>query len=668
LQYFNNILCVKAGWLIDEGIISKSNYNTLKHRGWLKQMRRASKGNPALIAYDSIPDRFKDRIKEILGEDPYKITQKFGFRESIKPDEKARIYFSEFKLPDGDNLPPEKQLEYTANATILNAVHKEVNRIGAKRRNLGGSTGNIWENVAKNIEDIRNEYGHTLPSNVRRLRDKLKNYLKNGYDELIHKGYCNTNSRKVNDTLEDLLLSLYAMPNKPYSKSVYDMYWSFISGDIDVVDYKTGELYNRSDFYKNGQPVMISESTVWNYINNPKNRILVDKVRTGGLEFQTTHRPHHHRKSPEFSLSKISLDDRDLPRKMHNGNRVKAYYVYDVASKTCIGASYSHKKDTDLFINCLRDMLRNLLLWGLNMPMEAEVEHHIVNQFKDDLFAAGTVFPFVRWCNPGNSQEKRAEHLNREKKYGFEKRYQDGIGRFYSKLEANRPKVDKVADETNEKYNDKRYTFDELVADDLKTIEDFNNSLHPNQKKYPGLTRMQVLVNYQNPDAPEVNEAQFIMYIGEHTPTSIRRSQYVRVQYANYSISSPQIVERLKPNNYEVDAYYIPDINGVIDKVYLFQNNRFIDTCGKIERYNEATAEHTDIDRLAFKEQSKYVKKFDTMIKTNKVKKVAIVENTKKYDDVEAKEVEAVEYNESNEFDFAANDIEYYKQRAIDDL
>jgi hypothetical protein len=56
------------------------------------------------------------------------------------------------------------------------------------------------------------------------------------------------------------------------------------------------------------------------------------------------------------------------------------------------------------------------------------------------------------------------------------------------------------------------------------------------------------------------------------------------------------------------------------------------------------------------------------MLKTNKVKKVAIVENTKKYDDVEAKEVEAVEYNESNEFDFAANDIEYYKQRAIDDL
>ena len=44
------------------------------------------------------------------------------------------------------------------------------------------------------------------------------------------------------------------------------------------------------------------------------------------------------------------------------------------------------------------------------MPAQVEVEHHLVNNFADGLMKAGVVFPFVRWCNPGNSQEKRAEH------------------------------------------------------------------------------------------------------------------------------------------------------------------------------------------------------------------------------------------------------------------
>lgn len=41
----------------------------------------------------------------------------------------------------------------------------------------------------------------------------------------------------------------------------------------------------------------------------------------------------------------------------------------------------------------------------LRPPAEVEVEHHLVNNFADGLIRAGVVFPFVRWCNPGNSQE-----------------------------------------------------------------------------------------------------------------------------------------------------------------------------------------------------------------------------------------------------------------------
>jgi hypothetical protein len=89
------------------------------------------------------------------------------------------------------------------------------------------------------------------------------------------------------------------------------------------------------------------------------------------------------REAPKYSLSKISFDDRDLPRKLKDGSTVFAYYAFDVMSGAVIGAAYSRKKNTDLFLECLRDMYRNLTKWGLGFPLEAEVEHHFCGQFAD---------------------------------------------------------------------------------------------------------------------------------------------------------------------------------------------------------------------------------------------------------------------------------------------
>ena len=49
-----------------------------------------------------------------------------------------------------------------------------------------------------------------------------------------------------------------------------------------------------------------------------------------------------------------------------------------------------------------------------------------------------------------------------------------GIGRWYAKLEANRPKVEKVYDEKNNTYKVKTYSYEELVADDIRAIRTFN--------------------------------------------------------------------------------------------------------------------------------------------------------------------------------------------------
>jgi len=240
------------------------------------------------------------------------------------------------------------------------------------------------------------------------------------------------------------------------------------------------------------------------------------------------------------------------------------------------------------------------------------------------------LFQHVRWCAPGNSQEKRAEHFNRAKKYGYEKKYQTGIGRFTAKLEANRPR--QVGEWSGEGMRIKEavFTIEELVADDRQTIDAYNNDLHPNQKLHKGKTRMQVLLENTNPDLKPVEKSLLYRFIGNETKTTLRRNQYVRVQHADYTLSSPSVIDMLEPGNLNVEAYWLPDAVGLVNEVYIYQNGLFIDKCRKIKAYNEAAAERTEADEAAITEQSKYVARFDSKVKNgrNGLHKIEIMHKT----------------------------------------
>lgn len=620
-EYFEGRLCIEGGWLIESGVVTENAYKSLGQReNWIVS-RRACPGQPALIDWDSMPARFKNAVIALEG-DPKKILLKSFLEQNIKPDQAASKFFNEYELQDGRRLiqtNPEAAHEYYNNAIVLNAINVVLSRRRGKRNALTNSTTGLWQTVIDELKNLNlKQYPHTLPQSERKLQDKYRKYMKEGYQSLIHRNFCNNHSRKVNESLEWLILSIYVMTNNPYSSWVHDEYLKFLGGGVDFIDTRTGELFNRMDFHDDKGPIIISEATVWNYINNPKNRAIVDSIRKGYHRFGSENRPHYHRHSAVYSLSKVSLDDRDLPRKLHNGQRVKAYYAYDVASGVLLGAAYSLKKDANLFVNCIRDMFRFLDRRGYGLPLEMEVENHLVRQFEDDLMKAGVLFPFVRWCAPTNSQEKHAEQFNRQKKYGYEKRYQDGIGRWYLRQEANVTKGERVYDEELHGYviKEKTYSYEELVADDLKSIDLYNNGLHRNQKQYGGKSRMQVFEQMINPAAlTEINRAVLLKYIGEKTETSIRRNQYVRVQYENYQLSSPAVLSKLLPNRHDVQSYYLPNESGSITEVYLYQNDEFICRAAKINTFTTATAEKTEFDNLYMTEQAKYISQFDKMTK-----------------------------------------------------
>lgn len=647
-------------------IMSVPNYKKLAARKEINVVRPGKGlGSYALVEIATMPLRFQERIKLKYGDMKEDVIRNWlGSHYHI--DAKARDFYTRFRFDNGDTLPPEHIQEYTVNASVIEAVMRAMEDATFMRKAMNAGPVN-WGELAGAISYYQAEFGHTLPVSSNRFKKRVNDFKANGYESLISRKFMNQNRRKVTYDIERLLLSIDAQPEQPFNTTVWEQYNMFVQGDLELYDPETGEVLNPADFTdKDGNPLVLSPATVANYLNNPKNKALRAKLHMSQWDFNNAYRPYHLRSIGEFSLSKVSLDDRDLPRPMKDGNRVKAYYAYDVVSGAVVGYAYNRYKTTELFLDCMRNMFQTLDRNGMYIPAELEVEHHLVSDFADGLMQAGTVFPLIRWCNPGNSREKRAEHKNREKKYGVEKRTQVGIGRWWAKLEANRPKEEKVYDEKNNTYKVKTYSYEELVADDIRAIQTFNAQPHPNQKRYPGMSRWDVLCAHQNPNLAPWDKAVLYRFIGQHTETTIRQNTYCTVMYNQYGLPSPEIIEKLEPRNYKVDAYYLPDADGTINEVYIYQNGRYIATCKPVARYNENTAEQTEYDKAAYTEQSKYVAQFDKMMKDGKIKRVGILakEEAKLITEVQAEAVPLPTQTEEEDYS-AYMDISAFEHDAV---
>ena len=667
MEYYGKILCISYHDLTggDNPVMSVPNYKKLSANGNINVVRQGKGlGNYALVEIATLPTRFRERIREKYGDLEAEILKNW-FGTHFHVDAKAREFYTKFRFENGESLPPERIQEYTVNASVIEAVLAVMaDRVLMRKAMKGGPVN--WGEMCGAISYYQSEFGHTLPLSANRFKKRVHDFKAHGYESLISGKFLNQNRRKVTYGLERLLLAIDAQPEQPFNTTVWEQYNQFLQGDLELFDPETGEVLNPADFTdKDGNPIVLSPTTVAAYLNKPANKALRAKLHMSQWDFNNSYRPYHLRHAGEYSLSKVSLDDRDLPRPMKDGVRVKAYYAYDVVSGAVVGYAYNRLKTAELFLDCMRNMFQTLDRGGMYIPAELEVEHHLVSDFADGLMQAGVVFPLIRWCNPGNSREKRAEHFNRQKKYGVEKLTQAGIGRWWARLEVNRPKEEKVYDEKNNTWKVKAYTFDELVADDIRAIGEYNNQLHPNQKRYPGMTRWDVLCRTQNPDLRPWDKAVLYRYIGEHTETTIRQNAYLTVNYEQYRLSSPEVIGRLAARNYKVDAYWLADADGKVDEVYIYQNGRLVDTCKRVVRYNEATAEQTEADKAAYTEQAKYVAKFDKMMKDGKIKRVGILDKgtAKAAAGIEA---EALEIQPRDEDDYSAYmDVTQYEGEAV---
>lgn len=667
MEYYGNRLCISMRDLVDGGIMTEPNYKQLASRGRFDVVRRGggAAGCYALVAVDSLPQRYKDKVEEVYPGGAQARLEGW-VKSNYEVDQQAvAFFFSKEKC--GMTLPREKAQEYVTNASVLNTCIKLYDRAATAQRLFGGKYD--WSMMAATIEVLRKHFGHTLPASTLRFRKKVNDYKANGYACLISGKFGNQCARKVDHKTERLILGIAVLPNKPWGTNVLELYNSFVTGELDVYDPESGELFNPDDFTdKNGEPMVLSEATIINYLNKPKNKIIIDKATMSYTTFMHETMPHMHRHHGEFSLSKVSFDDRDLPRKLKDTRiRPKAYYAYDVTSGCCIGYAYNRAKNVDLVVDMFRNMFRLLDRQGWGCPAEVEVENHLMSQWRDSFLRAGVMFPFVRFCAPMNSQEKHAEQFNGAKKRSIEHRNHVGIGRFFAKSRQYRTESNKVFDEFNNTYVEKEYyTWDELIADDMRDIYEYNHALHPNQKKYKGMTRWDVLVANINPTLQPLDKATIARYVGERVSTSIRRNSYCRVAGADWWLSKTEVIELLAPNDYKVEAYYLTDEEGKITDMFIYQGDMYIDRLENLGTYNTARAEQTEEDERIFTEQRKKISHFNKYVEDNAIGRVGVIERDTRPQTIEVEEVivPESETRETQEYGLS----EDYAARALQDL
>lgn len=616
MEYYDGRLCISQRELVEGGIMTVANYKQMARRGRFDVARRGG-GNAdsyALAVIDTLPTKYREAVRAKFGSGD-EVLAAGWFRENYERDMAAVAWFHD-RENTGTDLGADKIEEYVTNAGVLNCCLRLYTRARDCQKILGNTY--QWEKMAKAVESLREQYGHTLPTSMFRLRKKLADYRKYGYQVLLSGKYGNQTARRMTMKEERVILGIACLENQPYNTTVREMYIMFLTGELDVWDVDTSELYDPDDFAKKGEdPWIPSDATIANYLNKPKNKLLIKSRHLSRTTFMHEEMPHMHRHSGRYALSQITMDDVDLPRRMKGNERVHAYYAYDVVSQCRVGAAYARKKDDALVTECFRDMFRLIERHGWGMPAGIEVEQHLMSKYKDGFLQAGVAFPFVHFCAPQNSQEKYAEPMNGAFKRTIAHKNHTGIGRFYGKGK-NRVESKKVSDETNELWEDKRYyTFEELVADDRADNQEWNNAPHPDQKRYPGMSRWDVLVANINPGLQSLDKIALSRYIGEKVETSVRRNSTVRVNYEDWWLSAPEVLEKLASNDYKVQAYYLPDEEGRATDVYIFQGDKYIDKVEKVETYNRVYAEQTDEDAAKYIEQRKKVSKFAAYVKAH---------------------------------------------------
>ena len=118
-------MCVSYGELTDgetdDRVMSPTTYRHLQQRGQIEIARRGCFGQSALIAYRSLPERYKARFVAKYG-DPERLATRSSLRDLFEKDMRAEDFYRRQTTDGYTPLKPELQQLYVNNASVLNTI------------------------------------------------------------------------------------------------------------------------------------------------------------------------------------------------------------------------------------------------------------------------------------------------------------------------------------------------------------------------------------------------------------------------------------------------------------------------------------------------------------------------------------------------------------------
>ena len=213
MEYYNKMLCVTREELCmgTDPVMKQGTFNTNLYRGHLVSVNNGGgEGNYTLYAWSSLPEKYRKRYMERYG-DPEQRMKEAMMRDRIKLDSEAREWYEAFtyeKNGRAEHLTGELIEEYTINASVLGELQKMMAQRQALRQSLNSSMAGAWEVICQSSEAMREEYHHTLPKHIVRLKAKIKAFKADGYRSLISGKVGNLNTIKITPEFGRLLIAL----------------------------------------------------------------------------------------------------------------------------------------------------------------------------------------------------------------------------------------------------------------------------------------------------------------------------------------------------------------------------------------------------------------------------------------------------------------------------
>lgn len=488
MEYYNRTLCVTFSELTngDNPIIRRSTLLSNVQRGNIQCARQGKgEGNYALYVYQSLPMKYRIMFEAKYGK-PADVLKAQELKEWVKEDGDARAFYEAFEYDlNGVQTRLSQKLidEYTMNASVLGFLWKRMNTLSSTSHALGSGKRNLWGIIYAQSEKLREVTSHTLPGNLARLKEKMSQFKKSGYEALISGKIGNKNTLKITEEAGRRLIAL--------KRSRVPV----------LTDSQIFTAFNQECEAKGWKPLK-SVRSLKTWLESAAIEPLWHDAVYGEMSAHQKFDRRHKTKLPTMrdalwygDGTKINLYYRDDEGKVRT---TSVYEVIDAATEVFLGFCISDNEDYEA----------QYMAYRMAIQVSGHKPYEIVHDNQGGHKKLQNQRFFDKLCHihrttaPYNGASKTIESVfGRFQQQVLHKDWRFTGQNITARKDSSRPNMEFI-----EANKDKLYTYDELKVAYLKARTEWNEMAHP----ATGEQRMKMYEQSENPETPVVTTSNMI--------------------------------------------------------------------------------------------------------------------------------------------------------------